>query len=135
MKSKFAQIAMALAVLASMMVAGCSEKENDVKELIQKNASEAEAPINKKLSAKEHSTEGNHAPVEMSDRELDSLVELNVKKEMEKESFKRMAEEQKRFNDSLDQIKGNRFPHKPGPEGVLKILYRNCLKKGNCPNE
>jgi len=40
MKSKFAQIAMALAVLASMMVAGCSEKKEEIQKVMTEQISE-----------------------------------------------------------------------------------------------
>lgn len=66
---------------------------------------------------------------------MDSLVELKVKKKMEKESFRLYVAEVERYNDSLDKIKGNRLPHKPSPEGVLRRLIRECIEKGTCPDE
>lgn len=141
MTNKFTRIAMFLVFIASVMVVGCSERKNDAQEQLQIEKPETGAQIGETPSEEENSkvdestkTE-EYVPVEMSERELDSLVDLKVKKAMEKDPFRTMAEEQKRYNDSLDQIKGNKFPHKPGPEGVLKLLYRNCLKKRNCPNE
>lgn len=54
---------------------------------------------------------------------------------MEKESFRLYVAEVERYNDSLDKIKGNRLPHKPSPEGVLRRLIRECIEKGTCPDE
>ena len=128
-------------VVMLFLFVSCSEKKENAQGTMEMKNQEAEAPVNKILLEDENSMVevsmpmDGRAPVEMDEKQLDSLVDLKVKKAMEKEPFKTRIAEVKRFNDSLDQIKENKFPHEPGPEGVLKLLYRNCLKKGNCPNE
>lgn len=69
------------------------------------------------------------------DKKMDSLIEERVRDAMAKEPFKAMVEEQKKFNDSLDLRKDRNTPHKPGPEGVLRKLIRDCIEKGTCTDE
>lgn len=124
-------------VLLFLLVA-CSEKKENAQGTMEMKNQEAETPVNKILLEDENSIVevpmpmDGRTPAEMDEKQLDSLVDLKVKKAMEKESFKTRIAEVKRFNDSLDQIKENKFPHQPDPEEMLRKLMKECLKRGMC---
>lgn len=125
MASKLAKIILAFAVATTTM-AGCTENgEKSQKQQQEKRLIEKAKVDEAKLLTEEF-------PIETDEKKLDSLVELKVKKKMEKDSFRLYVTEVKKYNDSLDQIKGNQSPHKPDPEILFRKMMKECLKKGMC---
>lgn len=125
MASKLAKMILAFAVTTAMMI-GCSENgEKSQKQQQEKRLIEKAKVEEAKLLTEEF-------PIETDEKKLDSLVELKVKKKMEKDSFRLYVTEVKKYNDSLDQIKGNQSPHKPDPEILFRKMMKECLKKGMC---
>lgn len=69
------------------------------------------------------------------EEKVDPDIEMKIKKEMEKEAFKKLKKEQDRFNDSLARLGKRAGPRQPGPEGVLRNLMIMCKERGDCPHE
>lgn len=125
MASKLAKMILAFAV-TTITMAGCTENgEKSQKQQQEKRLIEKAKVDEAKLLTEEFL-------IETDEKKLDSLVELKVKKKMEKDSFRLYVTEVKKYNDSLDQIKGNQSPHKPDPEILFRKMMKECLKKGMC---
>lgn len=126
MVSKFSKMILAFAVVAAAMMTGCSENGGKSQKQQQEQQQIEKIKVDETKLLKEEFS------IETDEKKLDSLVELKVKKKMEKDSFRLYVSEVKKYNDSLDQIKGNRLPHKPDPEVLFRKMMKECLKKGMC---
>ncbi|SHH30880.1 hypothetical protein SAMN05720766_11011 [Fibrobacter sp. UWH9] len=138
MMDKFSKMIWAFAVVMVAIMIGCSE--DGAKSQKQQQTQQQEQQLEQrrgqqqveKIKVDETKLLMEEFSIETDEKKLDSLVELKVKKKMEKDSFRLYVSEVKKYNDSLDQIKGNRLPHKPDPEVLFRKMMKECLKKGMC---